>query len=251
MDIEGILNATDHRPWPLPNKPWALQMQWLDLAFLHWRVPFETLRPLVPAALDLDTFDGGSWIGITPFQMANVRVRIAPPIPTASRFPELNVRTYVRANGRAGVWFFSLDAASLLAVGGARFGCDLPYFSATMSLSRDGETVSYGSRRTAKGAPAAEFRARYRPAGPAGPVVPGSLERWLTERYCLFTVTGAGRVFELDIHHHPWPLQPAAAEIEKNTMAEAARIDLPGEPPLVHYSSRLDVLAWPPVPVED
>lgn len=246
MDTDAILKETDHRPWPLPRKPWGLQMSWRDLAFLHWPVSPEQVRPLLPAGLTLDTFDRSAWIAVTPFRMADVRVRMAPPIPTTSNFPELNVRTYVRAGDRPGIWFLSLDAGSRLAVRSARFALNLPYFDAEMKVQRTGERLAYRSRRTHRGAPPATFRGSYGPTGPAAPPVAGSLEHWLTERYCLFTVGAGKRIFELDIHHRPWPLQPAAAAIETNSMVEAGGIRLPVIPPLVHYAGSLDVLAWPP-----
>src|SRR5919202_1981641 len=108
-----------HRPWPLPPRPWVLAMQWHDLLFMHGPVPPALLRPLIPPALELETFDGTAWLGITPFRMAGTRPRFVPPLPWVSAFPELNVRTYVTAEGKPGVWFFSLDAGNPLAARGA------------------------------------------------------------------------------------------------------------------------------------
>lgn len=222
-------------------------MQWLDLAFLHWPVEPEKLRPLIPDSLTLDTFDGQAWVGVVPFRMAKVRVRLTPPVPTAYDFAELNVRTYVRRKDRPGVWFISLDAASRLAVIGARVGCNLPYFKAEMDWRRAGEVTSYRSRRTHRGAAPAEFEAHYGPTGPVALAAAGTLAHWLTERYCLFTVGWKGRVSQLDVHHRPWPLQPGMAEIKTNSMARAGGITLPDCPPLVHYAAGVDVVAWPPV----
>ncbi len=247
MDIEGILAQTKHRPRPLPERPWVLRMSWRRLAFLHWPVSAEAVRSQLPARVDLDLFDGRAWIGVVPFFMAETRLRGVPPIPAAVDFEELNVRTYVRVNGRPGVWFFSLDAASKLAVRGARIGCGLPYYDAAMDLRTNGEHVEYRSRRIHRGAAPAEFIGRYRSSGPAFSAEEGSLEAWLTERYCLYTIR-RGRLLSLDVHHLRWPLQPGEAEIERNTMALATGIELPAVDPLVHVVSRLDVLAWRPVP---
>jgi uncharacterized protein YqjF (DUF2071 family) len=222
-----------------------LRMQWIDLAFLHWRVPPAVVRELVPSVLELDTFHDSAWVAVTPFTMKNVHAAFAPPIPTASNFPELNVRTYVRHGGRAGVYFFSLDAASWLAVETARIVTGLPYFHAEMRSMRDGADVVYRSQRSMPGAPVAEFRARYRPTGDVFRSQPGSLEHFLTERYSLF-VKHLGRLLRLDIEHEPWPLQPASAEIEHNSMADAAGIALPAEKPYVLFSRQLQVEAhWP------
>jgi uncharacterized protein YqjF (DUF2071 family) len=220
-------------------------MTWANLAFLHWRVPVEEMRARVPAELELDLFDGEAWLGVTPFEMRNVRVEGLPPVPTASDFPELNVRTYVRRGDRAGVWFFSLDAASLLAVVTARMVTGLPYFHAGMSAREVKEDVVYSSDRAEERATSARFRARYRPTGDVFASKPGSLEHFLTERYSLF-VKAAGVLRRLDIEHVPWPLQPASAEVDVNTMAQAAGFKLPDEPPHVLFSRTLDVVAnWP------
>jgi uncharacterized protein len=222
-------------------------MRWVDLAFLHWNVPQSALRHRVPDSLQLDTFRDMAWVGITPFRMAGVRPIALPPVPFASDFPELNVRTYVRHGDRAGVYFFSLDAASSLAVRAARLATGLPYYHARMGCSRAGEAVRYRSSRRKRGELAAEFVSSYRPTGPVFRAAEGSLEHFLTERYSLF-VTRGEKLLRLDIEHQPWPLQPASAEIQRNTMDEANGIALPAVAPHVLYSARLDVVAHLPVP---
>lgn len=220
-------------------------MTWVDLAFLHWRARAEQLRPLIPPALELDVFEGSAWMGVTPFRMKGVRPLLTPPIPTATDFPELNVRTYVRKGAHAGVWFFSLDAASWLAVATARAALGLPYFRARMIEERAGEEVHYESTRAHGDAPSAEFAARYRPTGPIFRAEQGSLDHWLIERYSLFTQLG-GQLLRLDIEHEPWPLQQASVTIERNSMATAAGLTLPDEAPQVRFARQLDVIAhWP------
>ena len=134
-----MIKETSHRPWPIPNARWVLSMRWHDLLFLHWPVHPEVIRPLIPSVLELDVFDGWCWIGVVPFRMSGVRPRY---MPTPLAFPELNVRTYVKMPGRSGVWFFSLDAASWLAV---RSACwlGLPYYNARMTMELAGETVIF------------------------------------------------------------------------------------------------------------
>ncbi len=217
---------------------------WHDLLFAHWPIPPEVLRPLVPASLELDTFEGQAWIGVVPFHMSNVRVRGLAPVPYTSRFPELNVRTYATVDGKAGVYFFSLDAASPPAVMAARRWFHLPYFNAQMSITATGDKFDYTSRRTHRNAPAAEFQGSYGPIGEVYRSQPGTLEHWLTERYCLYAVTAANRVYRGDIHHQPWPLQPAEADISKNTMTQPHNIELPPTKPLLHFARRLDVIVW-------
>lgn len=244
--MHPALHATAHRPWPAPRRPWVMAMQWHDLLFAHWPVPAARLRPLLPPGLALQTWGGAAWLGVVPFMMRGVRARALPPIPPVAAFAELNVRTYVELDGRPGVWFFSLDAASPLAVRGARYGFHLPYFDAAMACERAGPGVRYASRRTHPGARPAALRAAYRPAGPPAPAAPGSLDHWLTERYCLYAADRRGRVWRGEIHHAPWPLQPAELEIEQNAMAAQVGLDLPGPPAALHFVRRLDVVAWAP-----
>ena len=237
---------TDHRPWPPPDRPWAMAMRWHDLMFMHWPVPPAALRPLVPARLDLDAYDGHAWLGVVPFRMTGVRPRFVPPIPGVSAFPELNVRTYVTDEDKPGIWFFSLDAHNPIAVRLARATFSLPYFDAEMSCRACHGEVAYTSVRTHRGAPEARFAGRYRPVGEPFNSRPGTLEHFLTERYCLYSAGGTGNVYRGDIHHHRWPLQRAEAGVESPAMTEPLGGTLPKTEPLLHFSRRLDTLAWPP-----
>jgi len=221
-------------------------MSWHDLLFMHWPVPEDTLRPLLPSALDLETFDGSAWLGIAPFHMSGVRPRFLPSVPPLSNFPELNLRTYVTAGGKPGIWFFALDAGNPIAVRLARATFHLPYFDAEMYCSLEDDEVRYRSVRTHRGAPEAEFAARYRPVGEPFESRPGSLENFLTERYCLYAADGKGNVRRGDIHHRLWPLQPAEAEVERLAMTGQIGVSLPDTEPVLHFSERLDVLAWLP-----
>jgi uncharacterized protein len=248
MRPREILRQTTQRPWPLPRGPWVMRQTWEALLFAHWPLAPEALAPLLPVALPsgaLDTFEGQAWVGIVPFQMRGVRPRGLPAVPWLSAFPELNVRTYVTLGGRPGVYFFSLDAANPVAVTLARRLFSLPYFTAAMRCLRDGDTIAYRSRTRHGGKPAV-FEAHYHPVGPVFTARPGTLEYFLTERYCLYAVSTCGRVYRGEIQHGPWPLQVAAAEIAVNTLADSHGITLPGTPPLLHYAARQEVLVWPP-----
>jgi uncharacterized protein YqjF (DUF2071 family) len=246
----AILDEVGHRPWPMPASSWILTQSWHDVLFAHWPVDTKDLRARVPAAFELDLFDTQAWLGILPFDMTNVAPRGLPALPWVSAFPEVNVRTYVRVGRKPGIYFFSLDAGNALAVGAARTMFHLPYFSASIEVAREGGRVRYSSRRTSERASPAEFDARYRPAGPPRTAAPGSLEYFLAERYCAYTVDSAGQPYRLEIHHPPWRLQPGEAEIRTNTMAEAAGIRLPSMAPRLHYAARQDTVAWPLVRVE-
>lgn len=224
-----------------------MDMKWHDLLFIHYPVAADRLRALVPSPLEVETFDGQAWLGVVPFRMTGVKPRAFPPLPWLSAFAELNVRTYVTCGGKPGVWFFSLDAANPVAVSAARRFFHLPYFNARMASRREGETVFYESRRTHRGAAPAEFRASYRPVGPVALSKAGSLEYWLTERYCLYSADSRGKTWRVDIHHPPWPLQPGEAEIENNTMPDWLGLKPLTAAPLHHFARELEVMAWLPV----
>lgn len=223
-----------------------MAQRWSNLLFIHRPAKVATVRAIVPAALTLDVYEGTAWVSVTPFYLSHLRARGVPPIPGVSEFPELNVRTYVTYGGKPGVYFFSLDAGNALAVFGARALYRLPYFRASMAVSESPDgTIHYRSRRTHRNAPAAAFQARYRPAGPESPSKPGTLDHWLTERYCLYAIDTNRRVYRAEIHHRPWSLHPAELEIEQDTMAEAAGLTLPPEPRRLAFSRRIDVVVWP------
>lgn len=167
--------------------------------------------------------------------------RPLPDLPGVSAFPELNVRLYVETDGKPGVWFLSLDATNPLAVWAARRFFFLPYYRATMTLEHVGKDIRYRSCRRAG---SAEFAATYRPAGDPYEARPGTLEHWLTERYCLYALSPGGTLLRNDVHHVTWPLQAASAEIEQNTMLDPVGIQLPNTAPLLHFARRLDVVVW-------
>jgi uncharacterized protein YqjF (DUF2071 family) len=234
-----------HRPWPLPAGPWIMAQSWHDLLFAHWPVEAAALRQLIPPRLQIDTFDGQAWLAVVPFRMTGVRLRGTPSLPWLSAFPELNVRTYVTSGGKPGVWFFSLDAANSLAVAIARAWFDLPYFRARMSCAEREGWIHYQSERIHRQAPAAVLEGRHRPIGDAFSPQPGTLEHFLTERYCLYTTDARSQIICAEIHHQPWPLQPAEAEFARNSMTESLGIALTRHP-LLHFARRQDVLVWPP-----
>jgi uncharacterized protein len=239
-----MTNAEDAlRPWPAPASPWVMRQKWHDLLFMHWPIAEQELRPLIPPALDLETLHGTAWVGVVPFHMSGIRLRGLPAIPGLSAFPELNVRTYVRSGEKPGVWFFGLEAASAIAVSAARRWFHLPYFRARMSVEKIGDAIRYESHRTHSAVPEAGFRATYRPTGEIFRAQRGTLEYFLTERYCLYAAAG-DRIFRGEIDHLPWPLQPAEVEVENNTMAASNGITLPNAKPLLHFARYQDVKIW-------
>ena len=221
----------------------AQHQTWESLLFLHWRVPAAALRPLIPAALEIDTFDGDAWVGLVPFTMRGVRLSWLPPVPGTSDFHETNLRTYVHHRGAdPGVWFFTLEAAAWLPVQVARAGWHLPYHHARMSLSRGADgVIDYASDRRAPPPLPAHCKVRYEPTGAPGAAVPGTLEHFLAERYLLYVDRGGGRLQRGAVHHPPYPLQGAKVHAWEESILAACGVERPPGEPIAHYASRVDV----------
>lgn len=218
-------------------------MRWRELLFAHWTVDAALIRPHIPEGLALDLFEGRCYVGAVPFLMENAGPRLVPPIPGLHAFPELNLRTYVTAEGKAGVWFFSLDAGNKLAVRGARRFFHLPYFDAKFEIDVSNR-VQYRAERTHRGAAAARFDAIYWPTSAVCASIPGSLESWLTDRYCLYSADASNKLYRCEIDHPAWPLQRAEAEIRMNTLGGWLGIPMQGTPETLHFAKRLDVHGW-------
>ena len=248
--MQKFLIRTSHRPRPLPSGRWQMTQRWNDLLFAHWPVETASMAKLLPEGVVADTFQGSAWLGIVPFWLDRIKIRGVPPVLGARSFPDLNLRTYVR-DGQTGtpeVYFFSLDASNLLAVAAARMCFHLPYHWAEMRLDQRTEReFSFYSRRRFAAKPVI-FKARYRGLGPERKLLEGragTLEYFLMERTCLFTRNAEGQAVRANLHHVPWPLEEAEAEIERNDLAESIGIRLPDREPVLHYSRRLAVYVWP------
>jgi uncharacterized protein YqjF (DUF2071 family) len=258
-----ILETVDHRTHPLPERRWRLTQRWNDLLFAHWPILPAAVAEHLPLGLEPDLFDGYAWVGVVPFWMDQVRTRGFADhtfsIPGTASFPELNLRTYVRSRitGLRGVFFFSLDAASPIAVMGARLLFHLPYYPAVIRHRPIAAGIDYTSHRLLSRTPV-KFEATYRGLGlpkrphTSGPEIvqqiaptpaPESIEHFLTERYALFTPR-SGRLSIGHIHHLPWPLEPAEAEIRVNDLPAAHGIYLPKRAPILHFARSIDVFLW-------
>lgn len=240
------LQRVAHRPWPLPSAPWVGRQSWCDLLFAHWQIDAAVLRPLVPAALAIQEFDGTSWVGLVPFRMAGVMVRPLPDLPWISAFPEINLRIYVEYQGKPGVWFISLDATNPLAVWAARRYFHLPYYRADIALEYLEDAIHYRSTRRDRG-PALDMT--YRPTSAPFESRSGTLEHFLTERYCLYAQAPDGTLQRCEVHHHPWPLQKAEAEIHANTYCSEQGLAVAGPPAVLHFAKRIDVVVWNPAAI--
>jgi uncharacterized protein YqjF (DUF2071 family) len=241
--MHPALRRIDHRPWALPQRPWSWRQSWCDLLFAHWPIPAETLRPLVPTSLAVQEFEGTSWLGVVPFQMRGVMRRPLPDLPWISEFPEVNLRLYVEHGGKPGVFFLSLDAANPLAVWAGRTLFHLPYARAKMSVDIAPDGVRYRSVRLGSAMPVV-FDAVYHAASAPYEALPGSLEHWLTERYCLYAQSPRGTLYRGEVHHVPWPLQTATLDLHENDLLAPHGLSVSDPPALVHFARRLDVVLW-------
>jgi uncharacterized protein YqjF (DUF2071 family) len=227
-----------------------MRQNWHELLFLHWVVPPDALRPLLPPGLELDTFAGRAYVGLVPFTMTGVRPVLLPPFAPLSNFHETNVRTYVHRAGRdPGVWFFSLDAANSVAVRVARAWYKLPYHFARMSLRKEEDaqtaaSIHYRTERLWPGPLPAQCEVEYTPSGPVQQAEVGTLEHFLAERYLLYACAN-GRLYRGRVHHPPYPLQAAVVHALKENMIAAAGIARPDEAPMAHYAREVRVRIYP------
>ena len=226
------------RPRGMP----VMHQSWDKVLFMHWKVPLDAIREKIPSRLEVDTYDNSAWVTVTPLDIFDVRPPLLPALPYFSRFHELNVRTYVHRDGVPGVWFFSLDANSYSAVGGARFFFELPYVYANMSLIELGEDLVFESQRQSEGP--GKFTCTWRVGRPRVRAEPGTLDFFLVERYCLYTSSGKD-LYRCRIHHQPWPLFECDGLTEfQSTMLEANGLPELREDPLLHCGGPVYVDVW-------
>lgn len=236
-----IYKEVEHRLLPLPRNNWIMRQAWRNTLFLHWPVQPEQLRPYIPSVLEIDTYDGSAWLGIVAFEMEGIYFRGLSFFSVVAPFSEVNVRTYVKHEGRPGVFFISLDVndwASLLI---AKRWYRLPYHSADIAIRRKGNAIFYDSVR------------RNLPVRFDGICTPkeneffpsnDTLDHFLTEKYCFYTTQNNKDIFHGDIHHQPWPLQRADVQIQRNTLFSPLNLDFSEEDPVVHFSKGVDSLMW-------
>jgi uncharacterized protein YqjF (DUF2071 family) len=227
-------------PTVRPERTAVMHQRWAELGFLHWPVSVAALRGLVPDALTIDTHEGHAYVGVVPFTVTGARPMLMPPLPWVSDFHEVNVRTYVHLDGAdPGVWFFSLDASNPVVVAAARALFLLPYHHARMEMDVDTGGIDFRSVRA--DAPTAACDVRYEPMGRPAAAAVGSREYFLVERYLLYTVSER-RLWQGQVHHEPYPVQPARAQVLREGLVAAAGIERPEEPPpLVHFAREVNV----------
>ena len=243
MDTNAVIDRLALRAKP-PGTP-VMHQNWDNLLFMHWPISADLLRPLVPPPLELDTFEGQAWVGITPFNLNDLRLTGLPAVPGLSAFEELNVRTYVTYNGMPGIWFFSLDASKIVAAIAARLFFMLPYYNASIDFVTEGDLFNF---RLQRAAPAAEFEARWQVGVRMRAPDLESLGFFLVERYCYFAIN-QGQVYQTRVYHAPWILDEAVLASHRSTMIRALGIPEPASAPLVHFSRHQSVEIWAPAAV--
>ncbi len=270
----SLLYSVEHRPWLPPDAHWLFSQSWNDLLFAHFAIDPPTLRRLVPEALTLDLYDGVAWLTISSCSASHVRPSGVPPLPGISFFPQVNLRTYVTLQAgqekpghdktgqeKPGLYYFSVDAANLSAVWLARIFFRMPYWHAAIQLSgstihapnaeaHNPEERSIHFRSSRLHGPAAtngpaKFDVSYTPEGEPERTRRGTLDEFLTERYCVY-LWNRGRCYRAEIHHQPWALQRTSVNLRANSMAEPLGLTLPLKPELCHFSRSLKMLAWAP-----
>lgn len=239
-----LIKQIAHRPYPLTSKNWIMRQSWRDLLFIHWPVPLEEIRKHVPSSLHIDTFDGSAWLSIVIFEMKGIYIRGLPPFSILPPFPEINVRTYVHHNGKPGVYFMSLDVNDWMSYTVAKRWLHLPYQPANISIQKDENTYHYSSNRAKQSNSSITSMGSYTPSQKVFFPINGTLEHWLTERYCFFSESKKGVMYCCEIHHLPWPLQNAEFSIKKNTLIDPFQIDLASVGPISYFSNGVDSLIW-------
>lgn len=239
-----ILQDIAHRPWPMPSKPWNMRQKWRNFLFCHWPVSPDVLRSLIPSFLQVDTFEQNAWIGIIVFEMKGIYLRGMPIVSVVPGFAEINVRTYVQYNGKPGIFFLSLDVGDWASLKIAKRWYHLPYQASDVTFQNEGQSYKCLSKRRKNQEIAAQFQVKYTPISDVFVPMPGTIEHFLTERYCLYSTDLRGNLYSGEIHHQVWPLQHAKAEILNNTLLSPFDIDITEEKHLFHFSKGVDTLFW-------
>ena len=233
MTIPEILKSTDHRPWKMPSGDWSFYQEWNQVLFIHFQVDAYELEKYVPKELEIDLFDGKPWVSVVAFTMEKIRPRLLPSFSPISNFDEINIRTYVRSNGKSGVYFLSIEGGKIWSCKIARALSGLPYrFSKMERLENHYISHNTGYQDS--------LRIKFQPEGQISEKT--DLEIWLTERYALFQDTDK-HIHAFELHHLEWTLN-ALNIIDFECDYPRFSSFLGGNPHLSHFSSGVKVLAW-------
>lgn len=233
MTIKEILSNTKHRPWILPKGRWKYYQEWNDVLFLHWKVDLKELRKFVPNDLEIDLHNGEPWVSLVAFKMEKVRPRFLPAFSPISNFHEINIRTYVKKNNKAGVYFLSIEGGNRVSCMIAKAFSKLPYRYSKMKRPDAiycSENKEFDDKIFIKYAIGEELEEK------------ALLDKWLTERYALFQDTKA-LINEFEIHHIEWSIKKLDIK-EIEVKYPRFKTLLNKIPDLLHYSPGVQVIAW-------
>jgi uncharacterized protein len=205
-----------------PVRTAVMRQQWLDLAYVHWRYDPAVVQALLPAGLEVDTFDGSAWVGLIPFSMRGIGLAHGPAVPYFGSFAEVNVRTYVRAGDRRGVWFFSLDVDRLIPAVVARLTYRLPYCWGRTSHERVDDTLTTVVRRRWPD----RVDDSHIVIEMGDSVVADDLDVFLTARWGLYSRSRRG-VRYAPVDHEPWSLRTATLTRLDDSLVRAAGLPEP------------------------
>lgn len=231
MKLREILNTTEHRPWPMPATAWKFYQEWENVVFLHWQVAIEDLKEFVPDSLTIDLYEGRAWVSLLIFDLKNMRPKFLPAFPPISNFYEINLRTYVSAENKGGIYFLKLEASNLISAKLAKILTKLPYVHS--HLKREPNSIIATNKKLSS-----NLQLDYEI---------GSLKEkkdidsWLMERYVLFQVDNAG-IHKIEIHHFEWNTYKLYI---KNLVCNYPKFQkLINPPALTHYSTGVQVVGW-------
>ena len=232
-DIEEIISEITHRPFSMPTGKWKYYQEWNNALFLHWTIPFNVLRKFVPDNLNIDTFEDKCYISLVAFTMKNIRPRYLPSVSFISDFAEINIRTYVENNGKRGVYFLNIEAEKSISALAAKLLSGLPYEKANIHRT-DKQFTSINKKKNFS--LDTEFEIQKVKENKTG------LDKWLTERYCLYLDKG-NELYRYDIHHKEWQIRNVV--LKRLTLKyNIGSIQLNEPPDLSHYSNGIKVIAW-------
>ena len=231
MRLNEILNTTEHRPWPLPTQEWKFYQEWKNVVFLHWPVQMEDLKDFVPNNLEIDLYEGTPWVSILIFDLKNLRPRFLPAVPPISDFYEINLRTYVKAENKQGIYFLQLEASNIISAKLARFLTKLPYVHSHINRT-EGHITSTNDELSS------DLDLKYEIGALKEKK---NIDSWLTERYVLFQVDNES-INKIEIHHFEWNIYDL--HIKSLTCKYPVFQEIIKPPAITHYSTGVQVLGW-------
>ena len=252
-DVSQRVRAVLSRLGPDPARThdnWMMIAREADLVFASWAVAPDVIRPLVPAMLELDTFDEQAWVTVEALTMSTVRVRWLPTPLLSIDMPEIAVRTYVRFRGQRAIYFLSLECPPPFGSTLAQYLFKMPFHDAAVTVTVNGDNYHAESFRTRRGEPPVQFSVHGRIAGPPESVQAGGVDEFLLRQTCMFTVGSASDLHRADVTHRTSAVQPFVGMIDVNTLLPACGVPLPATPPRLRYYAGEDAMVWPTVRVE-